>query len=81
MKILMKELNIFDKFEFKLLSFELVPNAPKYGKINMVESFAKRFCVSIDDARKSINHINELGKAEGIDFKFDTCPGGNTFNA
>ena len=29
MKNVMKELNIIDKFEFKLLSYELEPNAPK----------------------------------------------------
>ena len=29
MKNVKKELNIIDKFEFKLLSYELEPNAPK----------------------------------------------------
>ena len=81
MKNLMKELNIFDKFEFKLLSFELDPNAPKQRKLNIVENFAKKYYMSIDDARNTVNHINELGKAEGIDFKYDTCLGGNTFKA
>ena len=81
MKNLMKELNIFDKFEFKLLSFELDPNAPKQRKLNIVENFAKKYYMSIDDARSTVNHINELGKAEGIDFKYDTCLGGNTFKA
>ena len=81
MKNLMKELNIFDKFEFKLLSFELDPNAPKQRKLNIVENFAKKYYLSIDEAKKTVNHINELGKAEGIDFKYDTCLGGNTFKA
>ena len=81
MKNLMKELNIFDKFEFKLLSFELDPNAPKQRKLNIVENFAKKYYISIDEARSTVNHINELGKAEGIDFKYDTCLGGNTFKA
>ena len=81
MKNLMKELNIFDKFEFKLLSFELDPNAPKQRKLNIVENFAKKYYMSIEDARSTVNHINELGKAEGIDFKYDTCLGGNTFKA
>jgi len=81
MKNLMKELNIFDKFKFKLLSFELDPNAPKQRKLNIVENLAKKYNMSIDDARNTVNHINELGKAEGIDFKYDTCLGGNTFNA
>jgi len=81
MKNLMKELNIFDKFEFKLLSFELDPNAPKQRKLNIVENFAKKYHISIDEAKNTVNHINELGRAEGIDFKYDTCLGGNTFKA
>ena len=81
MKNLMKDLNILDKFEFKLLSFELDPNAPKQRKLNIVENFAKKYYMSIDDAKNTVNHINELGKAEGIDFKYDTCLGGNTFKA
>ena len=81
MKNLMKELNIFDKFEFKLLSFELDPNAPKQRKLNIVENFAKKYYISLDEAKNTVNHINELGKAEGIDFKYDTCLGGNTFKA
>ena len=81
MKNLMKELNIFDKFEFKLLSFELDPNAPKQRKLNIVENFAKKYNMTLDDARNTVNHINKLGKAEGIDFKYDTCLGGNTFKA
>ena len=81
MKNVMKELNIFDKFEFKLLSFELDPNAPKQRKLNIVENFAKKYYISIEQAKNTVNHINELGKAEGIDFKYDTCLGGNTFKA
>ena len=81
MKNLMKDLNILDKFEFKLLSFELDPNAPKQRKLNIVENFAKKYYMSIDEAKNTVNHINELGKAEGIDFKYDTCLGGNTFKA
>ena len=81
MKNLMKDLNILDKPEFKLLSFELDPNAPKQRKLNIVENFAKKYYMSIDEAKNTVNHINELGKAEGIDFKYDTCLGGNTFKA
>ena len=77
----MRELNIFDKFQFKLLSFELDPNAPKQRKLNIVENFAKKYYISIAQAKQTVDHINQLGKAEGIDFKYDTCLGGNTFKA
>ena len=81
MKNLMKELNILDKFEFKLLAFELDPNAPKERKLNIVENFAKKYYMPIEQAKATVDHINKLGKAEGIDFKYDTCRGGNTLKA
>ena len=81
MKNLMKELNILDKFEFKLLSFELDPNAPRERKLNIVDNFAKKYYMSTEQARQTVEHINQLGRAEGIDFKYDTCRGGNTFKA
>ena len=81
MKNLMKELNIMDKFEFKFLSFELDPNAPKESKINLVESMAKKYHMPVEQSRKSIEYINKLGKAEGPDFRNDTSRLGNTFNA
>ena len=81
MKNLMKELNIMDKFEFKLLAFELDPNAPKERSLNIVDNFAKKYYMSKEQAKSTVDHINQLGKAEGIDFKYDTCRGGNTLKA
>ena len=40
MKNLMKELNIFDKFKFKFLCFELDPSAPEQSKYNIIEGMA-----------------------------------------
>ena len=81
MKNVMKELNIIDKFEFKLLSYELEPNAPKKRELNIVENYSKKYSMSIEQAKQEVDHINQLGKSEGIDFKYDTCRGGNTFKA
>ena len=77
----MKELNIFDKFKFKFLSFELDPNAPNQTKLTIVESLAKKYHIPIEQAKKNINYINKIGKEEGLDFKCDTSLGGNTFKA
>ena len=81
MKNLIKELEITDKFEFKLLSFELDPNAPRESKLNRIETLSKKYHMPIEKAKQSVENINKLGKAEGIDFKYDTCRGGNTFKA
>ena len=81
MKNLMKELNIMDKFEFKLLAFELDPNAPRESKLNIIEDLAKKYHMPVEKAKQTVEHMNKLGKAEGIDFKYDTCRVGNTFKA
>ena len=81
MKNLMKELNIMDKFEFKFLSYELAPNAPKNRELNKIDNFAKKYSMTTEQAKQEADHINKLGKSKGIDFEYDTCRGGNTFKA
>ena len=81
MKNLMKELNIMDKFEFKLLAFELDPNAPRESKLNIIEDLAKKYHMPVEKAKQTVEHMNKLGKAEGIDFKNDTVRLSNTFKA
>ena len=81
MKNLMIELNIMDKFEFKFLSYELEPNAPRERELNIIDNYAKKYSMTTEQAKHEVDHINKLGKSEGIDFKYDTCRGGNTFKA
>ena len=81
MNNLMKEMKIFDKFEYKFLSFELDPSAPKESKYSMIEGLAKKYNMSIERAKNSINYINKVGKEEGLDFRNDTAKPTNTFNA
>ena len=81
MKNLMNELKIFDKFEFKFLSFELDPSAPKQSKYSIIEGLAKKYHMPIEKAKESINYINKIGKEEGLDFRCHTAKVTNTFNA
>ena len=81
MKNVMKELNILDKFKFQFLSFELDPSSPKESKHNIIEGLAKKYHMSIEQAKESINYINKVGKEEGIDMKNHSAKPANTFNA
>ena len=67
--------------EFDIRAFELDQNAPRDVQSTTVERFAVKYSLSIEDARKQVNQISQLGADEGIDFKYDTCRGGNTFKA
>ena len=66
MKNVKKELNIIDKFEFKLLSYELEPNAPKKRELNIVENYSKKYSMSIEQAKQEVDHINQLGKQKEL---------------
>ena len=81
MKNVMKELNIYDKFEFKFLSFELDPSAPKQSKLSILEGLAKKYNMPKENAKRSLDYINKIGRELGLDFRGDTVKPANTFNA
>ena len=81
MKNVMQELNITDQFEFRPLSYEIDPYAAKERKLNIIENFAKKYEISIEEAKQRVEYISKLGRDEGIDFKYATCRGGNSFKA
>ena len=58
MKNVMKELNILDKFDFKLLSFELDPNAPKQRNLNVSQILAKKYNMTTEKANQTVEYIN-----------------------
>ena len=77
----MKELNISQEFKFQYLSFELDPSAPRERPLNIIENFAKKYQITIEEAKVRVEHISQMGREEGIDFKYSTCKGGNTLKA
>ena len=81
MKNLLKELNLADKFEFIFRCFELNPSASKNVLSKTDERFAKKYNISIEQARKTIENINKLGKEEGINFKYESTLYTNTYDA
>lgn len=67
--------------EIDIRSFELDQNAPKDVKSTTVERFALKYGLSIEDAKKQVNQISQLGIEEGIDFKYETTLYTNTRDA
>ena len=62
-------------------SFELDPNAPKNVTSNTVDRFAQKYGLTKDEAADRIEQISEMGRAEGIDFKYASTLYTNTFDA
>ena len=62
-------------------SFELDPTAPKNVTSNTVDRFAEKYGLSKTEAAERIEQISQMGRAEGIDFKYASTLYTNTFDA
>ncbi|MDE6810050.1 MAG: DsbA family oxidoreductase [Muribaculaceae bacterium] len=75
------QLGLTDDVEIDYRAFELDPTAPKEVTTTTPERFARKYRLSVDDAVKQIDHISELGRELGIDFKYATTQYSNTRDA
>lgn len=64
-------------------AFELDPAAPKERdpSVSHAERIAKKYGMSVEQAKRSSDHLREIGRAEGLTFDFDHIRSGNTFDA
>lgn len=81
LKKAMKTLGIEDTVEIEMKSFELDPTASKKVVGPTTDRFAKKYGLTKAMAANQIEHISELGRAEGIDFKYASTLYTNTMDA
>lgn len=81
LKDALKALNVEDEFKFEYRAFELDPNAPIKPEGNIDELLAAKYGITVEKAKKNIEHIDNLGKELGINMKFGTSLRTNTFDA
>ena len=65
-----EELGLKNDIEVEMKSFELDEHASYEVVSRTDERFAKKYGMTLDAAKRQIEHISILGKAEGIDFKY-----------
>jgi predicted DsbA family dithiol-disulfide isomerase len=70
-----------DQVEVIWRSFELDPNAPRWRPGRYAERLAGKYGMSVPEAQASIDHMVEVGRADGVAFNFDIARPGNTFDA
>lgn len=75
------ELGLTDDVTVDFRAFELDPSAPKEVKTTTPERFAMKYRLSLDGARQQIEHISQLGRELGIDFRYATTQYSNTRDA
>ncbi|MBD7971315.1 DsbA family oxidoreductase [Paenibacillus gallinarum] len=77
----MNDLGIKDQVNIEMRSFELDPNA-SYKVVSSTEDrFAKKYRLSNAMAAERIRQIEQLGREEGIDFRYSTTQYTNTMDA
>jgi predicted DsbA family dithiol-disulfide isomerase len=64
-------------------SFELDPSAPKERdpSVSHAERLAKKYGMSVEQARHKSQHLTDVARGEGLTFDFDHIRSGNTFDA
>lgn len=70
-----------DDVEVEMKAFQLDPSAGEHATGDTQTRFALKYGISMDAAGQQIEHISELGRQEGIDFKYATTLFTNTMDA
>jgi predicted DsbA family dithiol-disulfide isomerase len=61
--------------------YELDPNQEQDVKENMYESLARKYGMSVDQAKANTQNVVQMAKEVGLDFQMDTLKLTNTFDA
>jgi predicted DsbA family dithiol-disulfide isomerase len=67
--------------EIEMKAFQLDPSAGEHASGDTQTRFAKKYGISYEHAGRSIDHISEMGRDEGIDFRYATTLFTNTMDA
>ena len=81
LKKAVRELGIEEQVEIETRAFELDPTAPKEVETVTLDRFAQKYRLSEEEAQEQIDHISQLGRDEGIDFRYATTLYTNTRDA
>lgn len=70
-----------DQVEVEYKSFELDPNAKVYQDTSIHEAIAKKYGISLEEAKKANDGIGSQAKTVGLAFDFENMKPTNTFDA
>jgi predicted DsbA family dithiol-disulfide isomerase len=70
-----------EKAEVVFKAYELDPNSPSVSDTSMQEGLAKKYGMSIEEAKKMTDNVAVQAKTVGLNYDFDKMTPANTFNA
>jgi predicted DsbA family dithiol-disulfide isomerase len=70
-----------DEIDVVWRSFELDPGALRQRELPAIEHLARKYGMSVEQARASQQQLTDLATAEGLEYHLDRTAGGNSFDA
>jgi predicted DsbA family dithiol-disulfide isomerase len=70
-----------DDVRVRWRSFELDPEAPNEREGDRAEYLARKYGMTLEQARAAEQQLTDVAAGEGLDFRFDIARSGNTFDA
>lgn len=67
--------------EIEMKAFQLDPSAGQHATGDTQTRFAHKYGISMQEAGETIEHISQMGRAEGLDFNYATTLFTNTMDA
>ena len=81
LKKAMRELSVEEDIRIEMKAFQLDPDAPVSCEGDTLSRFAKKYGLSMEHAARSIEHISEMGREEGLVFNYASTLFTNTMDA
>ncbi|QNQ81785.1 DsbA family oxidoreductase [Lactobacillus sp. PV037] len=78
---LLNDMGVSDQVHFDRHAFQLYPDAPKDVTETTLDRFAAKYGLSKQEAAQRIEQISQMGRAEGLDFKYSSTLNTNTMDA
>ncbi len=75
------ELDLTDKVELIYKSYQLDPLAPKIARFSTAEGLARKYAVSLEEAKAMMSNVVAKAKAVGLTYHYDLVQPTNTFDA
>ncbi|MGI6221473.1 MAG: DsbA family oxidoreductase [Coriobacteriales bacterium] len=70
-----------EPFEIEMRAFELDPGAPRKPIGSTLDRFARKYCLTTEQARERIESISQMGRDEGLEFNYMTTLNTNMLDA
>ena len=77
---LLNDMGVSDQVHFDRHAFQLYPDAPKDVTETTLDRFAAKYGLTKEEAAQRIEQISQMGRAEGLDFKYSSTLNTNTMD-